>query len=100
MKHKSDSFKNFKRWKALVENQTRKKVKTLRTNNGLEFCWSEFNEFCQTERISRHHTVRNTPQQNGVAKCMNQILLEKARCMLSKARLTKTFWAETVNTTC
>jgi len=37
-KHKSDAFKNFKKWKALMGNQTGKKVKRLRTDNGLEFC--------------------------------------------------------------
>ena len=45
----------------------------------------------------RHHTVTNTPQQNGVAKRMNRILLEKARCMLSNAGLSKEFWVEAVN---
>jgi len=44
MKHKSYAFKNFKQWKTLVENQTGKKVKRLRTDNGLDFCWSEFNK--------------------------------------------------------
>ncbi|XP_038875134.1 uncharacterized protein LOC120067667 [Benincasa hispida] len=38
------------------------------------------------EGIVRHHTVRNTPQQNGVAERMYQTLFEKARCMLSNAR--------------
>ena len=45
MKHKSDAFKNFKQLKALVENQTGKKVKRLRTDNGLKLCWSEIYEF-------------------------------------------------------
>ncbi|KAJ4713215.1 Retrovirus-related Pol polyprotein from transposon TNT 1-94 [Melia azedarach] len=57
MKHKSEAFKNFRQWKALVENQTGKKIKRLRTDNGLEFCWSEFDEFCKNEGIARHHTV-------------------------------------------
>ncbi|KAJ4718466.1 Retrovirus-related Pol polyprotein from transposon TNT 1-94 [Melia azedarach] len=99
-KHKSEAFKNFRQWKALVENQTEKKIKRLRTNNGLEFCWSEFDEFCKNEGIARHHTVRDTPQQNGVAERMNQTLLERARCMLSNAELTRRFWAETVSTAC
>ncbi|KAJ4715159.1 Retrovirus-related Pol polyprotein from transposon TNT 1-94 [Melia azedarach] len=71
MKHKSEAFKNFRQWKALVENQTGKKIKRLRTDNGLEFCWSEFDEFCKNEGIARHHTVRDTPQQNGVAERIN-----------------------------
>jgi hypothetical protein len=66
----------------------------------LKFCWSEFNEFFKIEGISRHHTVRNTPGKNGVAERMNQTLLERARCMLSNAGLTRTFGAEAVNTSC
>ncbi|KAJ4721450.1 Retrovirus-related Pol polyprotein from transposon TNT 1-94 [Melia azedarach] len=100
MKHKSEAFKNFRQWKALVENQTGKKIKRLRTDNGLEFCWFEFDEFCKNEGIARHHTVRDTPQQNGVAERINQTLLERARCMLSNAELTRRFWAEAVSTAC
>jgi hypothetical protein len=32
----------FKDFKALVENQTKKRIKVLRTDNGGEFCESEF----------------------------------------------------------
>ena len=71
----------------------------MRTDIVLELCWSKFNEFCKTEGIARHHTVRNTPQQNGVAERMNQTLLERARCMLSNVGLTRTIWEEAVNTT-
>ena len=46
--------------------------------------------------ISRHFTVRYTPQHNGVAERMNRTLLEKVRCMLSNAGLGKQFWAEAV----
>jgi hypothetical protein len=38
LKEKSEVFKVFKEWKTLFENQTGKKIKRLRTNNGLEFC--------------------------------------------------------------
>ena len=100
MRQKSDAFEKFKQWKVLVENQTGKKVKRLRTDNGLEFCSSEFDEFCRANGIARHHTVRHTPQQNGVAERMNQTLLERARCMLSNAGLSRMFWAEAVNTAC
>lgn len=98
LKHKSDAFENFKHWKAQVENQTDRKVKYLRTDNGLEFCSHEFDNFCKDTGITRHYTVRNTPQQNGVAERLNRTLLEKARCMLSHAGLDKKFWAEAVNT--
>jgi len=100
LKHKSEAFKNFREWKILVENQTGKKIKRLRTDNGLEFCSSEFNQLCKDEGAARHHTVRDTPHQNGVAERMNQTLLERARCMLSNAGLEKRFWAEAVSTAC
>ena len=57
-------------------------------------------EFCKNEGIARHHTVRNTPQQNGIAERMNQTLLERARCMLSNGGLAKRFKAEAVSTAC
>ena len=100
LKEKSEAFKVFKEWKTLLENQTEKKIKRLRTDNGLEFYNHQFDEFCKAEGIARHKTVVNTPQQNGVAKRMNRTLLEKARCMLSNAGLGKEFWAEAISTGC
>lgn len=100
LKHKSDVFDTFKKWKVLIENQTGKKIKRLRTDNGLEFCSGEFNEFCANSGIARHRTVSYTPQQNGVAERMNRTLLERARSMRSNAGLGDDFWAEAVNTAC
>jgi len=45
MKQKYEAFKCFKHWMTLMQNQKEKKVKHLRTNNGLELCYEEFNEF-------------------------------------------------------
>ena len=73
-------------------------MKTLRTDNGLEFCNEKFSEYCKTSGIQRHRTVRKTPQQNGVAERMNRTLLDKSRCMLFNAGLPKTFWEEAVMT--
>ena len=61
MSKKSQAFKSFKEWKALIEKQTERKVKRLRIDNGLELCSTEFNKFCKAERIARQFTVRNTP---------------------------------------
>jgi len=92
----------FKKFKALLENQTGRKIKKLRTDNGLEFCETNFNEFCVEQGIARHKTLVGTPQQNGVAKRMNRTLLEKASCMLSRAGLwhRRDFWAKAVLMAC
>lgn len=47
-------FGQFKTWKALVETQTNKKVRRLRTNNGLEFCNKRFDYFSFEHGIVRH----------------------------------------------
>ncbi|KAH9716149.1 Integrase catalytic domain-containing protein [Citrus sinensis] len=98
LKHKDQVFSKFKEWKTLVENQTGKKVKKLRTDNGLEFCNQQFNSYCANEGIARHKTVRSTPQQNGLAERMNRTLMDKVRCMLVQAKLPKGLWAETLLT--
>ncbi|KAL3534113.1 hypothetical protein ACH5RR_002574 [Cinchona calisaya] len=41
-----------------------------------------------------------TPQQNVVAERINRILLERAHCMVSNAKLTNDFWAEAISTAC
>ena len=89
LKNKSDTFLKFKEWKILVETQTGRKVKKLRTDNGLEFLSNDFNSFCQKESMATHRTVRYTPQQNGLAERMNKTILERVRCMLSSSRLSK-----------
>eukprot|EP00253_Pinus_taeda_P023200 PITA_23200 len=49
LKKKSEVFDTFKEFKALVENQTEKKIKVLRIDNSGEFCNKEFEEFWAVE---------------------------------------------------
>ena len=100
LKDKSEAFSAFKEWKIMIENQTEKKVKKLRTNNGMEFCSKEFNAYCKSEGIVRHYTVPYTPQQNGVTERMNRTIVSKVCCMLSNAGLHRRFWAEATSTAC
>ena len=97
LRKKSKVFDRFKDFKALVENQTEKKIKVLRTDNGGEFCNKEFEEFCKCG-IARQKTTPYTPQKNGIAERMNKMLMERARSMLSGAGLGQEFWAEAVET--
>ncbi|GJY00383.1 retrovirus-related pol polyprotein from transposon TNT 1-94 [Tanacetum coccineum] len=94
LRFKHEAFRKFKEWKQLVENQTGRTVKKLRTNNGLEFCNREFEQLCIESRIARHLTVVGTPQQNRVAERMNRTLMDKVRCLFIQSGLPKTFWAE------
>ncbi|KAG8492966.1 hypothetical protein CXB51_010297 [Gossypium anomalum] len=79
LKQKSDVFSIFKSWKIMIVKQTGKQIKYLRTDNGLEFCYDEFNRLCKSKRIVRHLTVRHTSQQNGIAERMNRTIMEKKK---------------------
>uniref|UniRef100_A0A2P2R3Q1 Integrase catalytic domain-containing protein n=1 Tax=Rhizophora mucronata TaxID=61149 RepID=A0A2P2R3Q1_RHIMU len=61
LKNKNDVFQTFKKWKALIEKQTRKQIKWLRIDNGLEFCKGEFNKFYENEGIVCHYIIKMTP---------------------------------------
>ncbi|KAL0339785.1 UNVERIFIED_CONTAM: Retrovirus-related Pol polyprotein from transposon TNT 1-94 [Sesamum radiatum] len=98
MKQKGEVFEKFKQWKILVENQTGRKLKVLRTDNGLEFCNQNFTDLCNEFGIKRHKTNPYTPQQNGVAERMNRTLLNKVRCLLISSGLPKFFWGEALLT--
>ena len=91
IKNKADVFPIFKIFKALVEFESEKKIKCLRTDNGGEYTSVEFDSFCQQEGIKRQFTVAYTPQQNGVAERMNRTLLERTRAMLRIAGMAKSF---------
>nr|GEW61646.1 hypothetical protein [Tanacetum cinerariifolium] len=57
--------------------KTRRKVKKLKTDNGLDVCNREFEQLCIESRIARHLTVSETLQQNGLAERMNTTLMDK-----------------------
>ena len=83
---------------ALVERETGKKLKCLRSDNGGEYR-GLFEAYCRTHGIKLEKTPPKTPQLNGVAERMNRTIVEKVRCMLSHANLPKSFWGEAVKTT-
>ena len=68
LNNKDVVFKKFKEFKALVENLSKNKIKTLRSNNGGEFTSNEFKDLCKEDGIKRVITTPYNPQQNGVEK--------------------------------
>ena len=98
LKKKSEVFDTFRKWKAMVENETGLKIKRVRSDNGGEYRDNRFREFCANNGIKMEKTVPMTPQQNGVAERMNRTMNERARSMRIHAGLPKMFWAEAVNT--
>ncbi|KAL2237238.1 UNVERIFIED_CONTAM: Retrovirus-related Pol polyprotein from transposon TNT 1-94 [Sesamum indicum] len=98
LKRKSDAFDTFRRWRALVENETGLQVKCLKLDNGGEYNSEGIKNYCADHGIRMQKTISRTAQQNGVAERMNRTLNERARCMRLKSGLPKMFWADAVNT--
>jgi hypothetical protein len=69
------------KWKSLVENETQKRLKCLRSDNGGEYCSKDFDDYFSYHGICREKTVLGTPQENGVSKRMNMKIMEHARSM-------------------
>jgi len=74
------------------------KVVYLYIDNGREYLSNEMRQFCVKKGISYHLTVPHTPQLNGVSERMIRTITEKARTMVSGAKLDKSFWGEAVLT--
>lgn len=81
MKKKDEVFSKFE-FKALVENQTGKNVKVLRSDNKGEYISNAFKDLCAKEGIRRELTTPYKPQQNGVAECKNKSIVGAAKAML------------------
>lgn len=97
LKRKSEVFEIFQKFHAMVERETERKLKCLRSDNGGEYTSAEFKNYCSQHGIRHEKTVPRTPQHNGVAERMNRTIVEKVRCMLKMSNLPKTFWGEAVN---
>lgn len=98
LKAKTEVFDHFAEWKLLVENQTGKRLKCLRTDNGLEFCNLKMDQLCKELGVKRHKTCPYTPQQNGVSERMNRTIMDKVRSMLNESGLDESYWAEAAST--
>lgn len=94
LKQKSDAFQAFKHFKSRVENETGRRIKVFRSDNGGEFTSKQFESFLKVEGILHQKTVPYTPEQNGTVERMNRTIMEKVRAMLYESGLPKTLWRE------
>jgi hypothetical protein len=98
LKEKAEAFEKFKKFKALTENQTGKRLKVVRSDRGGEFMSSDFKEFCDKHGIKREYTIPRTPQQNGVVERQNRIVQQMARSMMNEKNIGQTYWVELIHT--
>ena len=87
LKSKDQAFECFKSLVPQLENACKRKLRAIRSDNGLEFVNSEFNEYCRERGIEHNFSSARTPQQNGVIECKNRTLEDMARTMLLASKL-------------
>ena len=83
----------------MAENETGKRLKCLRSDNGGEYSRKEFDSYCSHNGIHREKEIPGTPQENGVSERMNITIMECARCMRLHAGFPLQFWVDAVDTT-
>lgn len=94
--NKDEALAVFKKYRALVERETEKEIKVLRTDRGGEFCSKQFSTYCEDTGIARHYTAPYTPQQNGVVERRNRTVVAMARSLLREKRMPSNMWGEAV----
>ena len=97
MKRKSETFEMFKEFKAEVENQLGKCIKTIRSDRGGEYLLGDFKDYLTENRIISQLTAPGTPQRNGVGERRNRTLLDMVRSMLIYTTLPISFWRYALN---
>lgn len=98
LKEKSEVTRKMKEFIKEAENITGNTIKTVRTDNGSEFCNKELSSYFKEKGIRHERTVAYTPEQNGKIEREMRTITESARTMMLARKLSKRFWAEAVNT--
>eukprot|EP00253_Pinus_taeda_P014394 PITA_14394 len=94
MKYKDEAFEKFKSFKALVENESDRRIKCLRSNRGGDFTSDEFFDFCEEHGIRKEFSAVRTPHQNGVVESMNRMIQQMDCAVLDDSGTPATFWGE------
>ena len=98
LKSKDQVLSVFKEFHASVERISGQKLKVVQTDNGGEYR-GQFVMYGKPQDIELEYKVPKTPELNGLAKRMNQSIMERLKSMLSHAKLPKSYWVEAMLTT-
>ncbi|KAI9185891.1 hypothetical protein LWI28_011651 [Acer negundo] len=105
---KSQSLDVFKAFKAEVENQLNKRIKSVKSDRGGEYYGrydssgeqhpGPFAKFLEECGIVPRYTMPGSPSMNGVAERRNRTLKDMERSMISHSSLPESLWGEALKT--
>lgn len=96
MRHKSEAGKIIQNFITFVKTQFNIIIKTLRTDNGLEYLDKNVQSFLTGLGIHHQTSCTYTPQQNGMAERKNRHLLEVTRAIMFTHNVPKFYWGKAV----
>lgn len=99
LNEKSEAFDQFKIFKKMVETETEKSIKGLRTDRRGEYISLEFSNYCKEQGIRRQLTTPYTPQHNGITERKNRTVMNMVRSMIANKKVPRAFWTEAVRWT-
>ncbi|CAI7905590.1 unnamed protein product [Closterium sp. NIES-54] len=79
-------------WLPMVERESGKRVKAIRSDRGGELLGAEFRSWLKRHDIKQQLTTAYTPQSNGVAERANRTIIEGGRTILVDSGLPLRFW--------
>ncbi|GJT23280.1 retrovirus-related pol polyprotein from transposon TNT 1-94 [Tanacetum coccineum] len=98
MVSKSDAFSMLKSFVKFVKTQFDAKIKTVRSDNALEFVKGSIGPYLVELGIEHQTSCVDRPQQNGRVERKHRHLLEVARALRFHAHLPLKFWGDCVLT--
>jgi hypothetical protein len=99
LKKKSETFEAFKKYKTMMEKMTGKNIRSMKSDKGGEYMSSEFNSYCENQRINRYLTESYTLQQNDIAK-KNKIILDMVRSMIKTKKISRNYGPKLCHARC
>ncbi|CAI7804356.1 unnamed protein product [Closterium sp. NIES-53] len=76
----------------MVERESGKRVKAIRSDRGGEFLGAEFRSWLKRHGIKQQLTMASTPESNGVAERANRTIIEGGRTIFVDSCLPLRFW--------
>jgi hypothetical protein len=94
MKAKSDTATAYKTFFVWARTQHGATICCFHSDRGGKYTSNDLKVFHQQNGIEQRLTTHDTPQHNGIAKSLNQHLLERVHALLHHSGLPKSLWGE------
>ena len=95
---KSNAFPILKSFITFVQTQFQTTIKTIRSDNGMEFYDTAAIAFYTSHGIVHQTSCTATPQQNGVVERKHKHLLETTEALSFQSKIPVQFWGESLLT--